>query len=156
MLGSLYENCRLPPLRGRLLYGAASIILIPIRIARLAGLKTSQTLDEPATNTIVAGLFLVLAFYAIQIGLVAVWLGGIAAAVYAVSLPLSATWDFRYADRVRRGVVRVRTYLRFRRSPELHRRLAVDLTWLRAEAMALNALLGRASTDDSASTLSHG
>ena len=115
----------------------------PLRIARTLGNRTSSTPDEPAMHTIVAGLVLVLAFYIVQTGLVAWALGWLAAAAYAVSLPASATWDFRYADRVRRARARVRTYLRFRRNPLLHRRLLDELTWLRKEATMLDELVGR-------------
>jgi hypothetical protein len=99
----------------------------------------SRTPDEPATNTIVAGLAVVLTFYIAQIALVARLLGWIAAVLYAVSLPLSATWDFKYADRLRRAAARVRTYLRFRRDPDFHQRLREDVAWLRREAIALDA-----------------
>jgi len=92
-------------------------------------------------NTIVVGLLAVLAFYIVQISLVTWWLGGSAAALYGASLPLSATWDFRYADRLRRGVARVRTYFRFRRDTSIHQRLHEDLLWLRGEAIALEALI---------------
>ena len=66
-------------------------------------------------------------------------LGWIVAIIYAVSLPFSATWDFRYADRIRRAIARIRTYLRFRRDPDLHRAAAAELAWLRDEAVALDA-----------------
>ena len=114
---------------------------LPLRIARSLALKISRTPDEPAMNTIVAGLVLVLAFYAAQISLVARTFNSIAAIVYAVSLPLSATWDFRYADRLRRGRMRVRTYLRFRHDTHLHRQLLDDLAWLRHEALELGSVL---------------
>jgi glycerol-3-phosphate O-acyltransferase/dihydroxyacetone phosphate acyltransferase len=121
---------------------------VPLRIARSLALKMSRTQDEPATNTIVAGLVLVLAFYVSQVSIVAWWLGWAVAMLYAVSLPLSATWDFRYADRLQRGIVRVQTYLQFRRDPDLHRRLLDDLTWLRDEAVALNALIAPVASLD--------
>lgn len=113
----------------------------PLRVARTLALRMSHTPDEPAMNTIVAGLVVVLAFYIAQVSFVAWWLGWIVAVLYAVSLPLSATWNFRYADRLRRAAVRVRTYLRFRRDPGFHQRLRDDLVWLRGEAIALNALI---------------
>jgi len=113
----------------------------PLRIARTLALRMSRTPDEPAMNTIVAGLVVVLAFYIAQVSLVAWWLGWIVAVLYAVSLPLSATWDFRYADRLRRAAARVRTYLRFRQDPGFHQRLRDDVVWLRGEAIALNALI---------------
>jgi 1-acyl-sn-glycerol-3-phosphate acyltransferase len=112
---------------------------LPLRIARSLALRMSRTPDEPATNTIVAGLAVVLTFYIAQIALVARLLGWIAAVLYAVSLPLSATWDFKYADRLRRAAARVRTYLRFRRDPDFHQRLREDVAWLRREAIALDA-----------------
>jgi hypothetical protein len=114
---------------------------LPLRIARLLARRTSRAPDEPAMHTIVAGLILVLIFYAGQIALVGWALGWIAASLYGLSLPASATWDFRYSDRVRRAVSRVRTYLRLRRNSELQKRLMDDLGWLRAEAVALDAAI---------------
>ena len=115
---------------------------LPIRIARSIASRLSRTPDEPAMNTIVAGFVSVLVFYIAQIGFVVWWLGWIAALVYAISLPLSATWDFRYTDRICRGLARVRTYLRFRRDPDFHSQLCGDLAWLRSEAVALDSLIG--------------
>ena len=123
---------------------------MPLRFARSVALRTSRSPDEPATNTIIAGLAFVLAFYVAQISIIAWWLGRLVALVYAVSLPLSATWDFQYGDRVRRGAARVRTYLRFRRDGAVHQRLLSDLTWLRAEATALESVLGPLLVADAA------
>ena len=114
---------------------------LPLRIARLVARKTSRLPDEPAMNTIVAGVALVLVFYVAQIALVARWTDWRVTTIYAVTLPLSATWDFRYADRLRRALSRVRVYLRFRREPELHHRLLDELGWLRREAVALDTLI---------------
>ena len=116
---------------------------IPLRLARSVASRTSRTPDEPAMRTIVAGLVLVLAFYAIQTAVVASIAGWVAGFLYAVSLPLSASWDLRYADRRRRAVARVRTYLRLRRDPALRERLASEVAWLRTEALSLNELLER-------------
>jgi hypothetical protein len=123
---------------------------IPLRIARLLSLRLSRHPDEPAMNTIVAGLVLVLAFYTAQTLLVAWVVGWPIALVYAVSLPLSATWDFRYSDRVRRAVARVRTYLLFRRDRQLHARFLSDLDWLRTEVMRLNEIVDHALEQRSA------
>jgi len=117
---------------------------VPLRIARTIANRMSRAPDEPAMNTMVAGVVLVLSFYIVQIGLVGWWLNWIAAAGYGVSLPLSATWDFRYGDRLRRGVARVRAYFHFRRAPQLHDRLLADLAWLRSETGALNSLVAEA------------
>jgi hypothetical protein len=118
---------------------------IPLRLARLLGERTSRTPDEPAMNTIVAGLVLVLLFYAGQTVLVGWLFGWVIATVYAISLPLSATWDIRYADRRRRAMARIRTYLLFRRRPEIQAQLLAELTWLRREALELNVALSPAS-----------
>lgn len=116
---------------------------VPLRLARWLGQRTSRTPDEPAMNTIVAGLVLVLLFYVGQTTLVG-WLSGwLIAAVYAISLPLSATWDIRYADRRRRAMARIRTYFVFRREPRLHQQLLTELAWLRREGIDLNVLLRR-------------
>jgi 1-acyl-sn-glycerol-3-phosphate acyltransferase len=116
---------------------------VPLRLARLLGRRTSRTPDEPAMNTIVIGLVLVLLFYVAQTVFVGWFLGWWIAAVYAISLPLSATWDIRYADRRRRAMARIRTYLSFRGDPHLQQRLLGELAWLRREAVELNALLTR-------------
>ena len=118
---------------------------VPLRLARLLGKRTSRTPDEPAMNTIVAGLVLVLLFYVGQTALVGWLFGWFIAIAYAISLPLSATWDIRYADRRRRALARIRTYLLFRRRPELHAQLLDELTWLRREAVELNVSLSPAS-----------
>jgi len=114
---------------------------LPLRAARAFALKTSRTPDEPATNTIVAGLILVLVFYIGQVSLIAWWLNWMTALLYAVSLPLSATWDFRYADRWRRAIARASTYRRFRQNSELHQHLLDELRWLRSETIALDSMM---------------
>ena len=114
---------------------------VPLRMARAIALRLSRNADEPAMNTVVAGVVLVLAFYAAQTAVVAWQLGWLFAAAYAASLPVSATWDFRYADRLRRGVARVRTYFRLRRDRTLHQGLRNDLDWLRHEATILDTLV---------------
>lgn len=115
---------------------------LPVRIARCLALRRSRTPDEPAMNTIVAGLVLVLIFYGAQTILVGWMFGWITTLAYAISLPISATWDFRYADRLHRAVARVRTYVRFRRDRRLHDHLLSELAWLRADVIELDTLLG--------------
>jgi glycerol-3-phosphate O-acyltransferase / dihydroxyacetone phosphate acyltransferase len=117
---------------------------IPLRIARALALRRSRSPDEPAMNTIVAGLVLVLAFYVAQTSTIAWAFGWMAALTYAVSLPLSATWDFRYADRLRRAAARVRTYLKLRRDSDVHSQLLRELAWLRSEVTSLDAAVERA------------
>jgi len=116
---------------------------LPLRLARSLALRRSRTPDDPATNTIVAGLVLVLGFYAAQTALVTWSFGWVVGAIYTLSLPPSATWDFRYADRRQRATARVKTYLRFRREPGLHQQLSAELMWLRKEALALNGTVDR-------------
>ena len=114
---------------------------LPVRIARWFALRRSRTPDEPAMNTIVAGLVLVLTFYSAQTIFVGWMFSWMTALAYAISLPISATWDFRYADRLRRAVARVRTYVRFRHDRRLHDHLLSELAWLRGDAIELDALL---------------
>jgi hypothetical protein len=94
-------------------------------------------------HTIVAGLVLVLLFYAAQTFVVGWAFGWIVAVLYVLSLPLSATWDFRYADRTRRAVTRIRTYRLLRGNPSLRQQLLGEIAWLRGEAMALDAAIDR-------------
>jgi 1-acyl-sn-glycerol-3-phosphate acyltransferase len=110
---------------------------LPLRIARFLALRASRTPEDPAMNTLVIGLGVVLLFYALQTTAVALAFGGWWALAYALTLVPSATWDFRYSDRTRRASQRVRTYLRFRRTPELRLRLLGELAWLREEAAAI-------------------
>lgn len=121
---------------------------LPLRLARHFALRSSRTPDEPAMHTIAAGAIFVLAFYAAQTALAAWGAGWVIATLYAVTLPVSATWDFEYADRRRRAVARVRTYLTLRREPATQQRLLAELIWLRQEARALDALLEPGSTTD--------
>jgi glycerol-3-phosphate O-acyltransferase / dihydroxyacetone phosphate acyltransferase len=115
----------------------------PLRLARLVALRTSETPDEPAMRTIVAGLVLVLASYAVQTTAVVLAAGWLAGLGYAISLPVSASWDFSYGDRRRRAVARVRTYLRLRRDSALREMFVREGAWLRAEAFALNDVIER-------------
>lgn len=116
---------------------------VPLRLARWMALRTSRTPDEPAMRTIISGLVLVLAFYGAQTTTVALFAGWLIGLIYAATLPVSASWDFRYADRRRRAAARVRTYLRLRRNPQLRDALVREVGWLRSEAVGLNDLLGR-------------
>ena len=113
----------------------------PLRLARMVALRTSRTPDEPAMRTIVVGLVLVLAFYVVQTTLVALLAGWVAGLVYVASLPVSASWDLRYADRRRRAIARIGTYVRLRRDPALRNSVAKDIEWLRSEALGLNDLI---------------
>jgi glycerol-3-phosphate O-acyltransferase/dihydroxyacetone phosphate acyltransferase len=121
---------------------------VPLRIARTLAKRTSRNPDEPAMHTIVAGLVLVLAFYVVQTSAVGWAFGWLVAVGYAVSLPLSATWDLRYADRMRRAMARIRTYLRLRRETGLQQSLMTELVWLREEAIALDTAIDDASRGD--------
>jgi 1-acyl-sn-glycerol-3-phosphate acyltransferase len=115
---------------------------LPLRLARWYARRASASPEDPAMHTVVSGLVLVIAFYVAQTALVG-WLAGAWWGVlYLLSLPGSATCDFWYAERLRRAVHRARAYLRFRRDPVLHRRLARESEALRAEADALAEQLG--------------
>jgi glycerol-3-phosphate O-acyltransferase/dihydroxyacetone phosphate acyltransferase len=114
---------------------------IPLRLARWYAERTSREPDDPAMQTIVGGLALVLVFYAAQVMVALLSLGGWLALMYTVSLPLSGTWDLKYAARVRRVRRRIHTYLVFRRNPQLRTMLIQEAQSLRSEALALNEQL---------------
>jgi 1-acyl-sn-glycerol-3-phosphate acyltransferase len=92
---------------------------LPFRLARALGKRAAADPVDPAMHTVVGGLISVLFFYALQTAAVAAVGGLWWALAYLVSLPLSATWDLLYADRLRRVRRRMHTFLLFRRSPGL-------------------------------------
>lgn len=114
---------------------------LPVTLARAAARRSSHGAEDPATATIVAGLALVSAAYAVQTAVVWTLAGPIWAALYLVTLPLSAAWGFRFGDRVSRGLARARTYLAYRRSPALRAALLADAAWLRDEAVSLETVV---------------
>jgi hypothetical protein len=93
-------------------------------------------------RTIVAGLVFVLLTYLAQSAIVAFTWGPLIALVYLASLPIAAEINFYASERLRRATHRARTYLRFRRDPELHARLAASLAGLRTDVLALDRALG--------------
>jgi 1-acyl-sn-glycerol-3-phosphate acyltransferase len=109
----------------------------PLALARALARRTSRNPEDPAMHTIVAGLLFVPLFYAAQSALVWRLAGGWWAFAYLLSLPPSARWALRYADRLSHARRRVRAYLRFRRDPALRDALAAEGAWLRAEAGAI-------------------
>jgi glycerol-3-phosphate O-acyltransferase / dihydroxyacetone phosphate acyltransferase len=114
---------------------------IPLRLALRLGRRGANGQDEPAMRTVVAGLLLVLAFYAAQAVLVGAVVGAVWAAAYVLTLPASAGWDLRWSDRREDARRRVRAYLRLRREPALRAALEREIAALREEAAALDALL---------------
>lgn len=110
---------------------------IALRLARFIALRGADPalgMDQPAMRTVVIGLVLVLLSYVTQTALVGWLFGSVWALLYLVSLPLTATWDFTLADRFARARERMHAYRLFRRDPELHRRLCLELDSLRTEA----------------------
>ena len=115
--------------------------LIPFNAARMLALRNVESAADPAMNTILNGISLALVSYAVQGGIVfGVWGAGLGVA-YLVSLPVAADVNFYLRARLTRVVRRARAYLRFRSNRELRRRLTQELEWLRAEALAVDALL---------------
>jgi hypothetical protein len=117
---------------------------LPLRLARLIARRMSRLPDEPAMLTIVSGFILVVAFYAIQSTVVGLLLGLPWALLYAVSLPVSASWDFRFSERRARAIDRSRAYRLLRRDPQLCERLRHALRELRAEASELDRVASAA------------
>lgn len=115
---------------------------LPFRLAMAMGRRPTLDPEEPAMHTIVWGLVFVLFAYVIQTVVVGWLFGGWWAALYLLSLPVAATWDLHYRDRLSRALARTRTWLRFRRDPALQRRLASELGGLRAQAAEIARLVG--------------
>ena len=110
---------------------------IPFRLARVLGARDMTSRDQPAMRTILAGLVLVLLFYAAAAAAVNRLAGPVAAAAYLVSLPIAADVDLRFTERMRRARQRMRAYLRFRRKPELREQLCAEHEWLTGEITEL-------------------
>jgi hypothetical protein len=110
---------------------------IPFRLARVLGERDMTSRDQPAMRTILAGLMLVLLFYALAAVVVSRIAGPVAGAAYLVSLPIAADVDLRFAERMRRARQRMRAYLRFRGKPELRERLCAEHEWLTGEIAEL-------------------
>ncbi len=115
---------------------------LPLRLTQAIARRTSRTPEDPAMHTIVLGLGLVLLFYVAQTALVAALAGAWWALAYVISLPVSATWDFRFRDYWSRARERTRAYRLLRRDEALRTRLRAERQWLRAEAEAIEALAG--------------
>ena len=117
---------------------------VPIRLARALAVRSSSSREDPAMRTMVIGLILVFAAYAIEIAVVA-WLAGAWwALAFAATLVPSASNDFRYSDRTKRLRARARTFFRFRKDPELRRDLMAEADWIRNEAGAIERVVAGA------------
>jgi len=113
--------------------------VLPFNLARALAMRSFESAADPAMRTIVSGLGLVLSFYVMQGALVWWLFGGIAAAVYWISLPITADVNFYLRARLSRVIRRARTYFLFRRQPALQTQLRNELEWLKAEAAAIAA-----------------
>lgn len=107
---------------------------VPIQLARALALRNVSSRDEPAMNTLVAGLVLVLGAYAVQTAAVAWLFGAWWALVFLLTLVPSASNDLRYGDRTRRARARMRAYFTFRREQELQRALIAEADAVRRAA----------------------
>lgn len=107
---------------------------IPIQLARALALRNVQSRDEPAMNTLVIGLVLVLCTYAVFGAAVGVAFGWPWALLFLLSLVPSASSDLWYGDRTRRARKRARAYRLFRRAPEVQRALLAEADALRRSA----------------------
>ena len=88
-------------------------------------------------HTIVVGLAAVVIAYLLQGALVWHFAGPWWALAYLVTLPASASWDFRFRDYIARARARVHAYRTLRADPALRERLRGEMRWLREEAIAL-------------------
>ena len=116
---------------------------LPFHFAQTLALRGVESAADPAMQTMLIGIALVVAFYLVQGALVWAVFGGVVAILYVASLPIAADITFSIRARLRRALRRARTYLRFRRDPSLQNRLSAELAWLRAEALVVEELLSR-------------
>lgn len=114
---------------------------LPIQLTRFLALRNVTSRDEPAMNTLVLGLVLVLLAYAVETAVVGWLLGPWVALVFFLTLVPSASSDLRYGDRMRRARARVRAFFTFRRDPSVQRELMVEGDALRREAGELERLV---------------
>ncbi|MFN2399610.1 MAG: lysophospholipid acyltransferase family protein [Gemmatimonadaceae bacterium] len=112
----------------------------PLAITRAIAQRASKSTEDPAMYSLVLGAALVLVAYGVQTAIVWRLAGMNWALLYLISLPIAASWDFRFRDRMRRAAKRMRTYFLFRSDETLRHRLATELEWVRNEAIALEAL----------------
>lgn len=127
---------------------------LPIRIARavaMRSLRTDPSRDQPAMRTIVLGLAAGLAWYALQALLVTVWLGGVAAALWLVSMFMAANIALRLHDRLARARQRARTYLVLRADPILRASVLSDIEKFLAEAVAFEQALAQGTVRENLS-----
>lgn len=115
--------------------------VVPMHVARSLALRNVRTRDEPAMNTLVLGLVLVLGAYVVQTVGVALVFGPWWALGFAATLVPSASSDLRYGDRRRRARARMRAYFLFRRDPALQQALIAEADHIRTEAGALERLV---------------
>ncbi len=114
---------------------------IPLAFARWIGRATSRNADEPAMQTLVSGLVLVLSFYAAIAVFIARFVGPWWAAIYVIALPPSASLDFRITDRLQRARARASAYLTLRATPRLRAELREEASAIRAMARRLDSVL---------------
>jgi len=117
---------------------------VPIQLTRRLALRNVQSRDEPAMNTLVIGLVLVLAAYAIQTTLVGLTLGWWWALAFLLTLVPSASSDLWYGDRTRRARQRAGAYRQFRADPALQQALLAEADAIRADAAALERAVSTA------------
>lgn len=119
---------------------------VPLRLARALAMRPlarDPSRDQPAMRTIVLGLACVLAWYVVQVVLVAHWFGVAAGLVWVVVLALAGHVDFAMGDRRRRAWRRARTYLALRADPAFRHDALAEISALTAEGIALEAALLR-------------
>jgi hypothetical protein len=88
-------------------------------------------------HTIVAGFATVGLAYLLQGALVWFLLNPWVALAYLATLPMSASWDFRFRDYIARALARARAYRMLRRDEGLRARLCEEVRWLRVEALEI-------------------
>jgi 1-acyl-sn-glycerol-3-phosphate acyltransferase len=115
---------------------------LPFGAARLIAMRGIDGASDPAMRALVAGAVFVMLTYLAQSVVVAALWGPAIALAYLVSLPVAAEINFYLSDRLHRALQRANAFRRFRRDPELQKRLAEELASLRQDVRAFDAVLG--------------
>lgn len=110
---------------------------LPLWLTRLLA-RGGTSRADPAMRRIVAGVVLVLAWYALVWTLVHALTGSaLGASAYLLTLPIAEDFALRFQGRMSRAYERMRAYLTFRRDPALHQRLRAERAWLRDASLEL-------------------
>ncbi len=117
---------------------------LPIRITRavvMRSLTDDPSRDQPAMRTIVLGTLTVIAWYVLQISLVASWAGIGVGVLWLVTIFGAAQIDLRLSDRLARARRRAQSYLALRADLQFRTEALSEVAIFLVDAVALEQSL---------------